>query len=115
MYTGIILLDPQKTFDIVDHLILCDKLRAMGVCSVDWFKSYLSRRHQFVQVTDTYSDSSPITCGVPQGSILGCLVLLSYVNDMEISISPECKLLLYADDSAILFSHKKKRKLYLGN
>ena len=78
----------------------------MGVCSVDWFKSYLSGRNQFVQVNDTYSNSSPITCGVPQGSILGPLLFLCYVNDMEISISPECKLLLYADDSAILFSHK---------
>ena len=101
-----ILLNIQKAFDTVDHLILCDKLRAMGVCSVDWFKSYLSGRNQFVQVNDTYSNSSPITCGVPQGSILGPLLFLCYVNDMEISISPECKLLLYADDSAILFSHK---------
>ena len=42
LYTGMILLDLQKAFDTVDHLILCDKLRAMGVCSVDWFKSYLS-------------------------------------------------------------------------
>ena len=102
LYTGI-----QKAFDTVDHLILCDKLRAMGVCSVDWFKSYLSCRNQFIQVNDTYSYSSPITCVVPQGSILGPLLFLCYVYDMEISISPECKLLLYADDSAILFSHKK--------
>lgn len=100
-----ILLDLQKAFDTVDHLILCEKLRAMGVCSVDWFKSYLSGRNQFVQVNDTYSDSSLITCGVPQGSILGPLLFLWYVNDMGISISSECKLLLYADDSAILFSH----------
>ena len=101
-----ILLDLQKAFDTVEHLILCDKLRAMGVCSVDWFESYLSGRNQFVQVNDTTSDSSPITCGVPQGSILGPLLFLCYVNDMEISISSECKLLLYADDSAILYSHK---------
>ena len=72
----------------------------------DMFESYLSGRNQFVQVNDTTSDSSPITCGVPQSSILGPLLFLCYVNDMEISISSECKLLLYADDSAILYSHK---------
>ena len=66
LYTGMILLDLQKAIDTVDHLVLFDKLRAMGVCSVDWFKSYLSGRNQFVQVNDAYSDSSPITCGVPQ-------------------------------------------------
>ena len=47
-----------------------------------------------------------ITCGVPQGSILGPLLFLCYVNDMSMSISGECKLMLYADDSAILYSHK---------
>ena len=65
LYTGMIFLDLQKAFDTVDHLILCDKHRAMGVYSVDWFKSYLSDRNQFVQANDTTSDSSPITCGLP--------------------------------------------------
>ena len=105
LYTGMILFDLQKTFDTIDHLVLCDKLRAMCVGSVDWFKLYLSGRNKFVQVNDTYSDSSPITCGVPQGSIWGPLLFLCYVN-MEISISPKLKLLLYADDSAFLFSLK---------
>ena len=53
----------------------------------------------------TYSDSTAVTCGVPQGSILGPLLFLCYVNNMVISIDPDCKLLLYADDSTILFSH----------
>ena len=48
------LLDLQKAFDTVDHLILCDKLRAMGMCSVDWFKSYFSGRNQCVQVNDIF-------------------------------------------------------------
>ena len=69
LYTGMIMLDLLQAFDTVDHLILCEKLRAMGVGSVDWFMSYLSGRNQFVQVNGNLSDSSPITCGVPQGSI----------------------------------------------
>ena len=48
-----------------------------------------------------------ITCGVPQGSILGSLFFLCYVNDMSMSTSSDCKLLLYADDLAILFSHNE--------
>ena len=69
LYTGMILLDLQKAFDTIDHLVLCDKLQAICMCSVDWFKSYLSGRNKFVQVNDTYSDSFPINFGVPQGSI----------------------------------------------
>ena len=99
------MLDLQKAFDTVDHHILCKKLRAMGVKSVDWFRSYLSNRNQVVCVNNSQSDPSLITFGIPQDSMLGPLLFLCYVNDMEISISSESKLLLYADDSAIIFSH----------
>ena len=57
LYTGMIMLDLQKAFDTVDHLILCEKLRAIGVGSVNWFMSYLSGRNQFVQVNGNLSDS----------------------------------------------------------
>ena len=64
----------------------------MGVGSVDCFMSYLSGRNHFVQVNGNLSDSSPITCDVPQGSILGPLLFVCYVNDMTFRISSECKL-----------------------
>ena len=103
------MLDLQKAFDTVDHAILCKKLKAMCIKSVDWFRSYLSYRNQIVNVNDTESDPSLVTCGVPQGSILGPLLFLCYINDFELSISSECKLLLYADDSAILYANKDPR------
>lgn len=106
LYTGMILLDLQKAFDTVDHNILCNKLKLMGIGSTKWFESYLSNRSQLVNVGEINSDTAAVTCGVPQGSILGPLLFLCYVNDMVISIDPECKLLLYADDSTILFSHR---------
>ena len=105
LYTGMLMLDLQKAFDTVNNDILCKKLKAIGIKSVD-FRSYLSHRNQIVHVNDTESDPSLVTCGVPQRSILGPLLFLCYINDMELSISPESKLLLYADDSAILYSHK---------
>ena len=103
-YTGLILLDLQKAFDTVNHDILCRKLGAMGIDSVEWFRSYLSGRKQIVHVNKVDSDPLQISCGVPQGSILGPLLFLCYVNDMVTSV--DRKLLLYADDSALLVSDK---------
>lgn len=97
---GMAMLDLQKAFDTVNHEILCNKLQAMGVESVDWFKSYLCNRQQIVSVNGTNSEFLSITCGVPQGSVLGPLLFLCYINDMPISV--KCMLLLYADDSALL-------------
>ena len=79
--------------------------KVMGVQSLDWFESYLTDRVQFVSVNSTISEPMNVSCGVPQGSILGSLLLLTYVNDMSISIDGDCKLISYADDSAILYSH----------
>ena len=106
LFTGLIMLDLQKAFDTVNHEILCNKLSAMGVISTEWVSSYLTNREQVISVNNQYSDYNHITCGVPQGSILGPLLFLCYVNDMQISIDSDCKLILYADDSAILYAHK---------
>ena len=99
---GMVLLDLQKAFNTVDHSILLAKLEAIGLSNdiVKWFQSYLSGRQQLVDVAGTFSSCENITCGVPQGSILGPLLFLIYVNDMSGVIGN--KLLLYADDSAIL-------------
>ena len=100
---GLVLLDLQKAFDTVDHRILLDKLDSMGVSSVSWFCSYLEGRSQCVEVDGVRSTLEKVECGVPQGSILGPLLFLVYVNDMHLSVN--CRLALYADDSALVFSH----------
>ena len=101
---GMVLIDLQKAFDTVDHGILRDKLESIGVSSTSWFESYLSDRRQCVDISGSRSEFLTVTCGVPQGSILGPLLFLIYINDMSISLT--CKLSLYADDSALLFSHR---------
>ena len=114
LYTGVILLDLQKAFDTVDHVILLKKLKAIGACdsAVNWFNSYLSDRKQFVDVKGCLSTASDVTCGVPQGSILGPLLFTIYVNDMASSIS--CDLCLYADDSLLLVSGKDVKSIELS-
>jgi hypothetical protein len=92
LFTGMVMLDLQKAFDTVDHSILCKKL--------------LCDRKQNVCVNGATSSPGFVSCGVPQGSILGPLLFLIYVNDMSLSIDHDSKLILYADDGATLFSHK---------
>ena len=94
-FTGMILIDLQKAFDCVDHALLVRKLTAMGVASTDWFRSYLGNRSQCTQVSNIDSSFLDVTCGVPQGSILGPTLFLCYINDMSEALS--CKLSLYAD------------------
>ena len=105
-YVGMILLDLQKAFDTVDHGILLMKLESLGLSKdvTRWFQSYLSDRQQLVDVSGTKSSYARISCGVPQRSILGPLLFLIYVNDMSGAVTN--KLLLYADDSAILIADK---------
>ena len=105
--TGVILLDLQKAYDTVNHSILLDKLSVIGMDekSVEWFESYLRDRSQFVELGGTASSNKNITCGVPQGSILGPLLFLIY-NDMCKAIDDTCNLYLYADDSALAVSGK---------
>jgi hypothetical protein len=103
---GMVLLDLQKAFDTVDHDILLMKLQAIGLHSdaLLWFRSYLSDRKQCVDISGTLSSQAAISCGVPQGSILGPLLFLIYVNDLSGVVKD--KVLLYADDTGILVAGK---------
>ena len=104
--TGMILIDLQKAFDTIDHEILLLKMEHLGFAesTISWFRSYLADRTFVVDVNGDYSNPGDLTCGVPQGSILGPLLFLLYVNDMPQSVS--CDLLLYADDSCLVFTDK---------
>ena len=79
-----IFLDLCKAFDTVDHEILFLKLKHYGIrgSALDWMKSYFSNRQQYVEYNGINSVWNNIKCGVPQGSILGPLLFLIYINDI---------------------------------
>ena len=105
MHTGMILVDLQKAFDFLDHGVVFEKVKYFGFQTsvINWFESYLSNRN-FLACIDVYSEAGTLKCGVPQGSILGPLLFLLYVNDLfqSLSASPY----LYADDYCIFYQHE---------
>ena len=104
-----ILLDFAKAFDTVNHEILLDKLDYYGIRGTahKWFKSYLTDRMQCTEIGNTQSKLDYVKHGVPQGSVLGPLLFLLYINDIVLS-SNICKFTLFADDTSLFYSHDSK-------
>ena len=102
---ALLLIDFSKAFDMVDHDILLSKLEHYGIrgLSLEWFKSYLIDRQQYVHVNGHNSAKSTLKYGVPQGSILGPLLFIVYINDLP-HISSIVKFILYADDANIILT-----------
>ena len=101
-----VFLDFSKAFDTVDHQILLNKMYKYGIRGIafKWMESYLSNRRQFVLFKDVQTEYATVTCGVPQGSIMGPLLFLLYVNDIA-NVSTSLYLpILFADDTNVFLT-----------
>ena len=109
---GGIFVDLTKAFDTVNHSILLEKLNVMGIRGIPHklMESYLTNRFQYVQIGNSKSTLLPINCGVPQGSVLGPLLFILYINDLA-----NCcilgKIRIFADDTAIYFECSNMNEL----
>ena len=103
--TGLVFIDFRKAFDVIDHRLLLKKLSAYGASqkSVAWFQSYLEGRRQFVKLGQITSEQQSVKQGVPQGSILGPVLFLLFVNDMPLYLK-NTTIDIYADDTTLSLS-----------
>ena len=109
-----VFVDLRKAFDTVNHQILLRKLEEIGIrgLSLDFFRNYLTNRQQFVRLNGANSSLKQISIGVPQGSILGPILFLIYINDLP-DISSNLNFTLFADDTTVTLSGEKNQNLIL--
>ena len=108
-------MDLSKAFDTLDHNILFCKLAHYGIrgLALDWFKSYLTNRTQYVKYKNCNSQRNIIKCGVPQGSILGPLLSIIYINDIYL-ISIKGNFITFADDTNVFYAGKNLNDLTIS-
>ena len=100
---AIVATDPSKAFDSVSHRLLLQKMGNLGLhkTCIEWIGSYLSEQTQSTSFSSTTSDEDKVLAGVPQGSILGPIVFISFTAHMALDLNA-CKVVAYADDAALL-------------
>ena len=113
-HSAAIFIDLSKAFDTTDHEILLSKLEKYGIRETEllFFKNYLTGRRQYTVFYDTVSEWLEILCGVPQGSILGPLLFIIYINDFPKAVNLETT--LFADDTTLIKSDESLQALELN-
>ena len=93
--------DLMKAFDTIPHKRLIGKLESYGISEdlIEWAKSFLTDRRQRVRVNGSYSDFQQVTSGIPQGSVLGPILFVIYINDLPDKLESNCY--MFADDTKI--------------
>ena len=110
---GLVMLDLKKAFDTVNHSILIEKLKMYNLDDkcIKWFESYLFNRTHCTSINGVTSNRANSQCGIPQGSILGTLLFIAYINDLPQHVSTNTTVSMYADDTTMYTTCKNVNEL----